>query len=103
MNLSYTTAAILIVLGLIGVGFYTLLLTRNLLRVVIALQILGKAAMLLLVAAGRMVNQIQIGQSMAITVIVADTIVAVIAMALTVQCRRHYGTMDITRLTTLKR
>jgi NADH-quinone oxidoreductase subunit K len=103
MNVTLANAALVIVLGLVGIGFYTLLITRNLLRVVIALQILGKGAMLLLVAAGRLVNQVNVGQSMALTVIVADTIVAVIALALSVQVRRHFGTMDITCLTTLKR
>ena len=39
---------------------------------------------------------------MALTVIVADTIVAVIGMALAVQVRKHIGSLDIKALTKLK-
>ena len=44
-----------------------------------------------------------LGQSLALTVVVADTIVAVIGLALAVQIRRHFGTLDIKALTTLRR
>jgi len=40
---------------------------------------------------------------MALTVIVADTVVAVVGLALAVQVRRHCGTLDIQALTTLRR
>lgn len=90
------------ILILFGVGFYTLLITSNLIKVVIALQILVKAALIALVLAGRMTGQVMIGQSMALTVIVADTIVAVLGLALAVQVRKHHGTVDIKNLTNLK-
>ncbi len=92
----------LAILALFAVGFYTLLITRNLIKVVIALQILVKAALIALVLAGHMTDQVMIGQSMALTVIVADTIVAVIGLALAVQVRKHYGTVDTKNLSNLK-
>lgn len=91
------------VIGLFGVGLYALLATRNLIKVVVALQILGKAAVLALVAAGYQQGQINTAQSMALTVIVADTIVAVVGLALAVQVRRFFGTLDIQALSQLKR
>jgi NADH-quinone oxidoreductase subunit K len=103
MNLSIANIAFVAVLGLIGVGFYALLITRNLIKVVIALQILVKGAMLAIVLAGRIAGNPNLGQSIAITVIVADTIVAVVALALAVQVRRHFGTLDLKALTTLRR
>ncbi len=103
MNLSIVNIAALAVLGLLGVGIYGLLITRNLIKVVVALQILVKGAMVALVAAGVHVGQVQVGESMALTVIVADTIVAVVALALAVQVRRCFGTLDIKALTTLRR
>lgn len=103
MNLSTVNIAALAVLGLLGVGIYGLLITRNLMKVVVALQIMVKGAMVALVAAGVHVGQVQIGESMALTVIVADTIVAVVALALAVQVRRCFGTLDIKALTTLRR
>jgi NADH-quinone oxidoreductase subunit K len=91
------------VLGLLGVGLYGLLVSRNLIKIVIALQIMVKAVLLALVAAGSAVGQINLGQSMALTVIVADTVVAVIGLALAVQVKRHFQTLDVQALATLRR
>jgi NADH:ubiquinone oxidoreductase subunit K len=90
------------VLGLLAVGFYALLASRNLIKVVIGLQLLVKGAVLALVLAGTANGQLQVAQSMAVTVIVADTIVAVIGMALAVQVRRRTGSLDTQRLSTLR-
>lgn len=91
------------VLGLLGVGLYGLLVVRNLIKLVIALQILAKAAALALVIAGKMSGHLNLGQSMALTVIVADTIVAVVGLALAVQVRQRFGTLDVKQLSKLKR
>jgi NADH:ubiquinone oxidoreductase subunit K len=91
------------VFGLLGVGLYGLLIVRNLIKLVIALQILAKAAALALVVAGQVSGHINLGQSMALTVIVADTIVAVVGLALAVQVRQRFGTLDVKELSTLKR
>jgi NADH-quinone oxidoreductase subunit K len=90
------------VLGLLGVGLYGLMACRNLIKIVVALQILVKAALLGLVAAGSVSQQINLGQSLAITVLVADTVVAVIGMALAVQIRRQLGSMDVKDLSSLR-
>lgn len=102
MNMTPLNYALFGVLGLLGVGFYGLLITRHLIKVVIALQILGKAAVLALAAAGSSSGQPNLGQSLAATVIVADTVVAVIGLALAVQVRRHFGTLDLKELSTLR-
>ena len=91
------------VLGLLGVGLYALLATRNLIKIVVALQILVKAAVLALVMAGSASGQTNLGQSLATTVIVADTMVAVVGLALAVQVKRRLGTLDIKDLATLRR
>ena len=90
------------VLGLFGVGLYGLLVTRNLIKVVIALQILVKGALLALVAAGDAGGQVNLGQSLAMTVIVADTVVAVVGLALAVQVKRRLGTLDVETLSNLR-
>ena len=102
MNPSALNIGLVGVLALLGVGFYGLLTCRNLIKIVIALQILVKAALLGLVAAGNASAQINLGQSLAITVIVADTVVAVVGMALAVQIRRRLGTLDVRELSSLR-
>ena len=90
------------VVALLGVGFYGLLITRNLIKVVMVLQILVKAVILALVLAGKLSGNIGLGVSTAATVIVADTIVAVVGLALAVQVRRRFGTVDVPKISTLR-
>jgi NADH:ubiquinone oxidoreductase subunit K len=102
MILNPLSASLVGVMGLLGVGLYGLLILRNLIKIVVALQILVKAAVLALVAAASVSGQLNLGQSIASTVIVADTIVAVIGLALAVQVRRRFGTLDVQSLSRLK-
>lgn len=102
MSLSPFDLAFIGVIGLLGIGFYGLMVCRNLIKIVVALQILVKAALLALMAAGNLNGQINLSQSMALTVIVADTIVAVMGIALGVQIRRRIGTLDVRELSRLK-
>ncbi|MFZ6029508.1 MAG: NADH-quinone oxidoreductase subunit K [Chloroflexota bacterium] len=93
---------ILGILGLLGVGLYGLLITRNAVKIVLVLQVLVKAAVIALVLAGKVNGNMGLSQSIAATVIVADTMVAVVALALAVQLRRRFGTLDLTEISTLK-
>jgi NADH-quinone oxidoreductase subunit K len=103
MTLTVPVIVLLAILMLVGVGLYALLVVRNLIKVVVALQILAKGAMLALVLAGSLRGDPNLGQSLAVTVIVADTIVAVVGLSLAVQIRRHVGTLDIKALSSLRR
>ena len=87
---------------LLAVGFYGLLITRNLVKIVLVLQVLVKAVVLAMVLAGKHSGNLGLGQSIAATVIVADTVVAVVALALAVQVRRRAGTLDIAKISTLR-
>jgi NADH-quinone oxidoreductase subunit K len=103
MILSVPVIILVAVFGLLAVGLYGVLVSRNLIKVVVGLQILVKGAMLALVLAGRLNGQLATAASLALTVIVADTIVAVIGLALAVQVRRNFGTLDIKSLSNLRR
>jgi NADH:ubiquinone oxidoreductase subunit K len=96
------TIAWLGMVALAGVAFYGLLAVRNLIKLVIVLQILVKAALLGLVLAGATSGQVNLSQSLAATVIVADTVVAVIGLALAVQIKRQLGTLDVKALSNLR-
>jgi len=91
------------IIGLLAIGLYAVLISRNLIKIVVGLQILVKGAMLGMIAAGQLAGQAAVGESLALTVIVADTIVAVVGMALAVQVRRYFGTLDVRALSSLKR
>lgn len=103
MNLPIPLIVLITILCLAGIGLYCLLITRNLIKVVIALQLIVKGAVLAFILAGNMTGQLNLAQSMALTIIVADTIVAVVGLALAVQIRLKTGTLDIKSLSSLKR
>jgi NADH-quinone oxidoreductase subunit K len=88
--------------ALAGIGLYGLLVIRNLIKVVVALQVMVKGVLLALAAAGEASGQTNLGQSLILTVIVADTVVAVVGLALAVQIRRVKGTLDVRDLSELR-
>ena len=90
------------IIGLLAMGLYGLLIVRNLIKIVMVLQLLVKAAVLALMWAGSVSGQVGLGQSLAATVIVADTMVAVVALAIAIQIRRRFNTLDTTEVSTLK-
>lgn len=89
--------------GLLAIGLYALMTTGNLLKVVIALQILSKAAVIALLLAGVASGHLNLGQSLAITAIVVDTVTAIVALALAVKVRKRSATFDVRALSTLRR
>jgi NADH-quinone oxidoreductase subunit K len=103
MHVSLSLVAAIASVELVALGLIGLLVTRNLIKVVVGLQILVKGAMIALVLAGKLSGQLQTGQTLALTVIVADTIVSVVALAFAVQVRRQFGTLDLQALSTLRR
>lgn len=103
MNTSLVSVALALMIALLAIGLYGLLVTRNLLKTLMALQLMSKAAILAFVIAGRANGQVNLGQSLAITVIVADTVVAVIGLTLAVQVQRRCGTLDLKQLSQLRR
>jgi NADH-quinone oxidoreductase subunit K len=82
---------------LLIIGTYGLMLGRSLLKIVIALQLMVKGAIVMLVVAGSLQGQLALGQSLAITVIAVDTLVAVIGLALVVQVKMQRSTLDVNR------
>jgi len=103
MTLPIPFIVLIAILSLAGVGFYCLLFTRNLIKVVIALQLIVKGVVLAFILAGHLNQHESLAQTLALTVIVADTIVAVVGLALAVQIRLRTGSLDVKNLSKLKR
>jgi NADH:ubiquinone oxidoreductase subunit K len=98
-----TTIVLVSILGLLGIGLYCLLATRNLIKVIIALQIMIKGVVLAFLLAGSLGGNGNQAQTFALTIIVADTIVAVVGLALSVKIRQVVGSLDIKDISSLKR
>jgi len=99
-----TTLHILFVCAfiLLGIGLYGLLIIRNMIKIVITIQIMIKGAMLALVAAGGLSDQLNLGQSLALTVITADTMVAIIGLALAIRIQERSGTLNVDEIINLE-
>ncbi len=103
MNIPIPLIVLLVIFCLAGSGLYCLLITRNLIKVIIGLQLLIKGAVLAFILAGSMTGEMNTAQTLALTVIVADTITVVVGLALAVQIRLKTGNLDIKSLSSLKR
>jgi multicomponent Na+:H+ antiporter subunit C len=87
---------------LLIVGLYSLVMTRNLIRAVIALTLLTKSIILLLIIAGILAKREALAQAMVITVIIIEVVVVTVAVGIILRLYQHNGSLDATLLKNLK-
>ena len=87
---------------LIGIGIYCLLTMKNLVKLLIGIEIIAKGITLALVATGFTKNNLLLAQSLAISVIVVDVAVIATALAIIISINRHTKNLDVRNLTKLK-
>ena len=95
MLLTMTIAAV--VLTAVA-GIYCILVTHNLLRVLIAMEIVNKAAILLLVLAGSLKGELALVESYIFALIIIEVVVTAIGAVLCIAIHAHTGSLDIRRL-----
>lgn len=78
-------------------GFYCLLLTYNLIRALIGLELLTKGMTLFIILAGYVTGHTGLAQAMAITLIVIEVVLMVVAVGVVLGIFRHNRSID-TRL-----
>jgi multisubunit Na+/H+ antiporter MnhC subunit len=83
-------------------GVYMLILYRNLLRLIIAVEIVAKGVTLIFLAAGIYRQDIGFIQSLVVTFIIVETVLAAIMLALAVRAHKIYGSLDIRNLSKLR-
>ncbi len=84
------------------VGVFLLLVQRNLLRIVLAVEVLAKGVTLMLLAAGVHRGAVPMAQSLIVTFIVVETILAAVLLAIVVVCQRTNQSLDVRLLARLK-
>ncbi|MBU4307583.1 MAG: NADH-quinone oxidoreductase subunit K [Candidatus Aminicenantes bacterium] len=87
---------------LIGTGLYCLLTMRNMIKLLIGIEIIAKGITLALIASGYARDNMLVAQSLAITVIVVDVAVIATALAIIININRHTKSLDVRKLTKLK-
>ncbi len=92
----------LAVIVLIGVGIYCLLARRNIVQVLIGIEIIAKGVTLSFILAGFFQGNEHIAQAIVITIILIEAITAAVAMSLVVVANRHTGSIDVKDLRKLR-
>ncbi|MCX7006082.1 MAG: NADH-quinone oxidoreductase subunit K [Kiritimatiellaeota bacterium] len=84
------------------VGLYCLIVTRDMLRILLALEIITKAVTLLLIVGGMASGHMALAQTLVITLIVIEVVVIVVGAGIVIAVFKHTGTLDVRRLRNLK-
>lgn len=90
-------AALLVTLAgaLFAIGLFSLIAKSHLIKMVMGLEFLGKAACLLFILGGYLAGDTGISQAVVFTLIAIEAVVAAVALALAILIRRGYNTFDI--------
>lgn len=84
-----TTVALLFI-----IGFFYMITTRNMIRTMIALEVLFKGVTLLLITVGSRNGQIATSQSIVITVIIVEVVMMLVAAGIILNLFHHTGSLD---------
>jgi multisubunit Na+/H+ antiporter MnhC subunit len=95
MMMSLWQLYMLAILILIGIGIYCLLARKNIIQLVIGIEVIAKGVTLSFILAGFLQGNEQIAQAIVITIIFIEVITAAIALSLIVVAHRHTGSLDV--------
>jgi len=88
--------------GLIGIGIYALLTMKNLIKLFIGIEVIGKGVSLALLATGFAKGNILLAQSLVVTFIVVEVCMVATALALIINITKHTKSLDVRKLTKLR-
>lgn len=97
----FSTGVIFIIL-LSVTALYCMLISRNLIRILIGLELLIKAVTLLIALAGYLAGRMALAQSFIITMIVIEVVVIAVAAGIVIGSHRHNQSLDARNLRNLK-
>lgn len=101
MSLLFALFIIAVVL-LFAIGLYSLIVTHNLMRILISIEILTKGVTLLLIAVGYVSGNMAAIQAYVITIIIIEVVLLVIATGIILGAYRANGTLNTHDLNNLK-
>ena len=83
-------------------GLYCVLATYNLVRAVIGIELMIKAVTLFIILVGNVTGRTGLAQTFAITLIVIEVVIMVVAMGIIINAFRHNSTIDVRSLRNMK-
>jgi len=83
-------------------GIYSIIATRNVLRVLIAMELVSKAAILLLLLAGIINGNMALAESLIIALIIIEVVVTAIGAVLCIALFSKTGSLEIGKMSAAK-
>ncbi len=99
---AFFSVNVLFVALLAAAAIYCILATRNLIRILIGLELLTKAVTLLLAVAGYVTGRMAVAQTFIITMIVIEVVVIAVAAGVVIGVHRHNNDLDVGKLRNLR-
>lgn len=90
------------VILLLIIGFYYILATRNLVRILLGVEIITKAALLSIIVVGYVTNNMPLAQSLAIIMIIIEVFVIAVAAGIIIQIYKLTGSVDARNIRNLR-
>lgn len=90
------------IIMLFVIGIYCMLVSYNLVRALIGIEILIKAVTLLLIIVGYVTNHIALAQSLVITLIVIEAVIVTVAVGVILGIHTHNNSLDVRKVRNLK-
>jgi len=92
------TIIFLTVVLLYIIGFYYLITTRNLIRILIALEVLTKGLVLMLIYVGKVTEQMATAQTMVITLIIIEVVILAVAAGIIINIFNRTDSLDTRKI-----
>jgi NADH-quinone oxidoreductase subunit K len=102
MNIDANFLILAAVVSIFVIGIYCMIVTQNLIRLLIGLEIIVKSVTLLFIYTGNMIGDGNTSQSLIITLIIIEVVVMVVACGIVLGISRHNKTLDSRKLRNLK-
>ncbi len=96
------TLYIIAALLLLAIGIYGIIVTRNMMRILLMVELLTKSVTLLMIGAGYMTGNMAAAQSYVITIIVIEVMILVVATGIVFGVYKKTGGLLTDRINNLK-
>ena len=103
MTLTAALVGVIIACALFAVGLACLIARRNLLKMVMGLEFLGKGVSLLFIVGGFLAGDVGLSQAIVFTLIAIEAVIAGLALALVILARKYWQTFDCVAIFRLTR
>ncbi|MEW5951333.1 MAG: NADH-quinone oxidoreductase subunit K [Elusimicrobiota bacterium] len=84
------------------IGAYCMAVSRNLIKQLIGLEIISKAALIALISAGALSGNTNLAQALIITAILVEAVIVATGLALLVKAYKVNGAIDIKKLNNMR-